>query len=290
MIEYLSDLLFCVAVEIGALLMVENILCIKKTNSGLGIRLLVEVPKSWPGEVLDFDDSDGIALLWGLKEGNDDLIIKYQREQQNFYFCDVGHFNRFYANYKVRYPDTFRDDFYWRISKNCFLNYDFQERPSDRWDKLGIQIHPWRESNRTNHILLCPGSSYQQKVMGNDDWEKDTIRKIKKITDRKIQVRKKPDKMTPRKSRDLKSDLKNAHIVIAQGSQAAVEAAIYGVPIIVDERSHAWMLGSINLNDIETPKMPDRRPGLYHIAYSQFTLNEVANGYAWEILDGNKQC
>ena len=57
------------------------------------------------------------------------------------------------------------------------------------------------------------------------------------------------------------------------------------MPIFCHEKSHMWMLGSTNLEEIETPKMPDRRPGLYHIAYSQFNMEEMRNGFMWDILE-----
>jgi hypothetical protein len=44
-------------------------------------------------------------------------------------------------------------------------------------------------------------------------------------------------------------------------------------------------LGLQDLSKIEEPVRPQREPILYSLAYNQFTPQEIASGYAKQILD-----
>jgi hypothetical protein len=43
-------------------------------------------------------------------------------------------------------------------------------------------------------------------------------------------------------------------------------------------------VGLTDLQAIESPLYPDRRPWLAHLAYSQFSLEEIASGAVWRLL------
>lgn len=221
--------------------------------------------------------NDGPWLMWGLM---DPIMMRtFEIVGVDYYYSDMGYFYR-------KTPAMKLEDSYWRLTKNAFLNYRFQERLSDRWDRLGITIHDWQPQHKDKHIILCDVSSAHKEYFGIPNWLEETHEKLSQLTDRHIIIRGKPRQAErDAGSPELRELLANAHAVVTLGSQAAVEAVIAGVPCFVHKESHAHMLGSTNINDIEAPLYPDRRPGLYHIAYSQFTVEELRNGYAWEIVN-----
>lgn len=241
------------------------------------------VAKSWPGTVYSVNSPKIVhpghpIMMWGLISNHVQEMLEYNKLLKPYYYVDMGYFRRLTPKMDLK-------DSYWRITRDSFVNHRFIERPGDRWDKLGIAVQDWKSTNNDKHIIICSGSRAHQTLMGDSDWVKNTVAHIKTITNRPIIIRSKPGKQ----ERDTGSPglvelFKNAHAVVTQASQAAVEAAIAGIPVFVHPNSHAWMLGSTDLNKIENPEYPDRRPGLYHIAYSQFTIEEIENGYMWSVV------
>ena len=60
--------------------------------------------------------------------------------------------------------------------------------PSDRWNKLNIDLKEWRKNNDNNHIIICgqiPWDASNQHIDINK-WLFETSNKIRLITKRKI--------------------------------------------------------------------------------------------------------
>jgi len=81
----------------------------------------------------------------------------------------------------------------------------------------------------------------------------------------------------------LMDAFKNAHCAITWNSNSAVEAAINGLPVFVfDEGSMAWAVAGHQLRlDLFRP---ERDVWLRHLAYCQWTVEELENGEAWKHL------
>ena len=81
-------------------------------------------------------------------------------------------------------------------------------------------------------------------------------------------------------------DLHGAWAVVVYNSNCAVDALIAGVPIVVRcPWASTIHMGIHDLAAIESPIYPDnRQPFLYALAERQWTLNEIAAGYAWKAL------
>lgn len=237
---------------------------------------------SWGG---DYEYCDNVTddknpwLLWGLVNQNPEMMLKFEAQNMLYYYSDMGYFYR-------KTPQMAVENSYWRVTKNAFVNYRFKDRPSDRWDNLKIDLNDWQQTNRDKHILVCDVSYAHKRYYSDISWLDNTLSKLLRLTGRPIITRYKPgQKERDAGSPGFKELLKNAHAVVTLSSQAAVEAAIAGVPCFVHEKSHAASLGCTDISRIESPEYPDRRPGLYHIAYSQFTPEELRNGYAWDIVN-----
>jgi hypothetical protein len=98
------------------------------------------------------------------------------------------------------------------------------------------------------------------------------------LTDRQIVVRFKNSK------RPLQQDLDGAHAVVANGTIAAVEAAILGYPVFDAPGSAAALVGQTDLTQIEHPVYPDREPWVRSLAYCQFSEAELVDGTLWKLL------
>lgn len=80
----------------------------------------------------------------------------------------------------------------------------------------------------------------------------------------------------------LDMDLADAECVVAHSSTASVEAVLFGVPTItLDRGAMSWPVTSHVVGDL---RMPDRTAWAHRLAYSQWSLDELASGEAWDHL------
>lgn len=83
----------------------------------------------------------------------------------------------------------------------------------------------------------------------------------------------------------LADDLTGAWAVVAFNSNAGVEATLAGIPAFAaDPGAMGYSILNHDLSTIESPAMPDRTGWLYDLAYTQWTLDEIAAGMAIEHL------
>jgi hypothetical protein len=76
--------------------------------------------------------------------------------------------------------------------------------------------------------------------------------------------------------------------VVGYSSNALVEAAMSDIPVIPLGHSATKSLYSYQLEDIEKIKpayQSDKQAWLNHLAYSQFTREELLSGLAWELIN-----
>jgi hypothetical protein len=177
-----------------------------------------------------------------------------------------------------------------RLSVNNFQNVDpIIDRPADRWEQLNIDQHSFKQGSTI--VIVPPDRKIVHTLeLGSDDqWINNTILKIKNFTDRPIKIRKRPE---PRADRLVSNTFKNfikddTFCVVGYSSNALVEAAMADIPVIPLGHSATKSLYSYQLEDIEKikPAYPsDKQAWLNHLAYSQFTRDELLSGYAWEII------
>ena len=177
-----------------------------------------------------------------------------------------------------------------RLSVNNFQNVDpIIDRPSDRWEQLNIDQHSFKQGSA---IVVVPPDRKIVHTLGlgsDDQWINDTVLKIKNFTDRPIKIRKRPE---PRADRIVSNTFKDfikddTFCVVGYSSNALVEAAMSDIPVIPLGHSATKSLYSYQLEDIEKikPAYPsDKQAWLNHLAYSQFTREELISGLAWELI------
>lgn len=178
---------------------------------------------------------------------------------------------------------------------NGRANYLNDQSPADRWEELGVSLSPWRETGR--HIVLCGQVPWDASVQHTDhaQWCRETVERLGTLTDRVIRFRPHPlqpdaidvSNLPVQVSLEvsLQEDLQDAWAVVTFNSNAGVEATLAGVPAFVaDEGGMGYSLLNKDLRLIESPCMPDRRQWLCDLAYTQWTLGEIASGQAMRHL------
>jgi hypothetical protein len=178
-----------------------------------------------------------------------------------------------------------------RLSVNNFQNVDtIIDRPSDRWERLQIAQYSFKQGSA---IVVVPPDRKIVNTLGlgsEDQWIDETIFKIKSFTDRTIKIRKRPE---PRADRIVSNTFKDfikddTFCVIGYSSNALVEAAMHDIPVIALGHSATKSLYDYQLADIEKIKpayLSDKQAWLNHLAYSQFTREELLSGVAWQLIN-----
>jgi hypothetical protein len=178
---------------------------------------------------------------------------------------------------------------------------------SDRLTKLKIKVQPWRPRTYQPKYVLILGqnaSSHQWRNMPNmQDWIEEVVTKIRTVTDRDIRIRPHPrsglqEKWTketihnyndvyfnqPRHvagtydDYDFEKQLSDAWCVVNWSSNPATQAVLNGVPVFTGTESLAAPVANLNLKRIEDPDMPDRQQWANNIAYTEWTIEEIAEG------------
>lgn len=148
----------------------------------------------------------------------------------------------------------------------------------------------WYERGRK--ILIVPPDEKTCDTYGlpkPEQWIQDIRSQIASYTDRPIELRQRPASRLVRNSSDRFVDAlrRDVNAVVVWSSNAGVEAAMHGIPVVVlGECGAASVAG--RLEDIDS--LPDLDHGriedwLRHLSYCQFTLKEMRNGVAWKILN-----
>ena len=170
---------------------------------------------------------------------------------------------------------------------------------SDRLTQLGINILPWTSTTPTKSIVICGQhqASHQWRNMPPmSDWILNTIQEIRQYTDRNIIVRAHPRYplnfnnavsnvtiSTPKRVSpihdvyDFDKEILNAHCVVNWSSNPAIEAVLNGVPVFTGPSSLAYPVANHSFETIETPSIPDRQQWANDLAYTEWTVEEIAN-------------
>lgn len=212
-----------------------------------------------------------IPIVWGVLRDSDRILAQAKAQQLYFFYIDHAYFQRGHGKS-------------YRITRNAYEAGPVRECPSDRADELQVPILPWRKSGR--NIIVCPPTEHFMEAHGCPDWLATTLEELRTVTDRPIIVREKPK--AGEQVQSLPEALATAHALVTHSSNVAIEAACLGTPVFVSGTSAAAPVGATDLGRIETPAYPDRRPWLSHLAYNQYSFDEIGDGRAWRMLLENE--
>ncbi len=180
----------------------------------------------------------------------------------------------------------------------------------DRWSELqqkfNISVKDWsRYGDNILFLLQKTGDSSLNRIYesGSDyiTWVEHTIKEIRKVSKRKIIIRKHPlttelflPKLLPRIQNidnieisdeiDLKTDFNRSWCAVSYNSTATVSSVLYGLPSITfDPSAAAWPVTCHNLKNIENLIIKyDRLPWLQRLSFSQWQHKEL-NQYVLDL-------
>lgn len=155
--------------------------------------------------------------------------------------------------------------------------------------------HLAKEWERFDGYWLIAGQVLgDQSLLGVDylEWLKTTITGLMRMG---VDVRFRPHPEAVRRGQDfpvpkslfssgtLERDLSEAACVVAYNSNATVDAVVAGIPAVTaDEGAMAWDVTAHHyLDEIITP---DRSEWFRRMAWTQWTMPEIASGEAWEVV------
>jgi len=169
-----------------------------------------------------------------------------------------------------------------------------------RLTNLGINIQDWKSIKSDSSIIICGQhqASHQWRNMPPmSDWISNTIEEIRLHTDRHINVRCHPrypfsfsstltnvTESIPKRIDivqdfyDFDSEISNAHCIVNWSSNPAIEAVLAGVPVFTGPDSLAYPVANHSFETIETPLMPNRQQWANDLAYTEWTVDEIAKG------------
>ena len=238
--------------------------------------------------VPDSMDAD-IAVIWsqlwaGKMRKNQLVWQHYRKHNLPVIVLEVGNLKR---------------DVTWRVGLNGINRSGYfgaVDQGPARAQQLGLELTPWRSAG--NYILICTQRADSEQWVNQpapEQWVSDIIKRIRCYTNRPIVVRPHPrfqfKKAWPDvamhqplkipntyDSYNFDSALDNAWAVVNWNSGPGVEAVMKGVPAFVGASSLAAPVANIDFSLVEQPLRPDRQQWLNDLAYTEWTVGEIAQG------------
>ena len=230
------------------------------------------------------------VLIRGISSGK--IADQVRALGQDYYFIETGYL----GNYPCENNRTGRK-IYHRIVKNAMQHSNIMDVPDDRWQDLvkfnpSLEYNGWRRTGSKILVVLSTEKPFQYYGQDKDAWLKKIVRTLKKHTDREIVFREKASR--GERTNDTIYDALNndVYALVTYNSVAAVEAIQAGIPAFALAPTAADPVGNKDLTKIEKPHMPDEsviQQWLNSIAYSQFSLDEIITGQAWQMVLENDQ-
>jgi hypothetical protein len=240
----------------------------------------------------DNDLNADVAVIWS--------VLWYGRMSKNKAVWD--HFTKQGKPIIVLEVGALKRNITWKVAVGGINNEAYfghtTNNDNARLTSLGITVQDWKDTKDTNSIIICGQhqASHQWRHMPPaSDWIANTIREIRQYTDRLIKVRSHPRhpfnfnnkwsnviESTPKRIDivqdfyDFGAELSNAHCVVNWSSNPAIEAALAGVPVFTGPDSLAHAVANHSFDTIETPIKPNRQQWANDLAYTEWTVDEIA--------------
>lgn len=229
-----------------------------------------------------------VAVFYGLHGALTRCMQDYSRDsKRRAVYIDLGYFGRreggkLFGYHKIavdaRHPTAY-----------------FQSTPHkpDRWSRFRMAIRPWRQPARGAPIILAGmgPKGAAAEGLGPLQWETEAVKTIRRYTNRPIIYRPKPNwegappvvgtQYTKPDAVKLDDQVRHSHAIVSHHSNTNVEGLILGIPSFT-MGGVATLMGLSDLSKIEEPLLPEgREQWLADLAYTQWSVQEMADGLAW---------
>lgn len=209
-------------------------------------------------------------IIAGLQFGALEVLQAVRAAGEPYIFADRAYFGGGYHSGRMR------------LTRNAY-QYNGVPRSRDgmRARVFGVRLEPWRL--RGDFVMVVPPSPQVEDLFGIA-WERDWMPRIRAASDLPIVVSQKSDRdVSP-----IAERLKACHAVVTWTSNVGVDAICAGVPVVCSPASAAWPMAQ-DINDVEillpyARRNMDRSEWLASLAWAQFTVNEIAGGFAQDVV------
>tara|TARA_B100000745_G_scaffold293563_1_gene235584 strand:- start:382 stop:1209 length:828 start_codon:yes stop_codon:yes gene_type:complete len=226
-------------------------------------------------------------IMYGILAGSGEVYKWCKKENKDFYFMDHGYFSNAH------------DHPHWlRITKNAHCQTKLIERPADRYEKyFKKDIKKWNKNGAK--ILILPPTNAIANFFNAEDWLDNTLKILRKNTDRELVVREKPynpgvgkDHVGATIKVDIQSNKTPGKInwseyfaCVTYNSNTIIESFVNGVPVFCDSKNcAATPIAETDFSKIEKPIYEDRVSLFSSLAYNNFSMEEMINETAWKLL------
>lgn len=211
---------------------------------------------------------------------------------QDYYFVETGYL----GNYPSANNCTGRK-IYHRIVKNDMQHRTVMDVPDDRWKDLvswnpALEYRGWREPGSKILVVVPSEKPFQFYGEDRNTWLEYVRTTLAKHTDREIVWREKAGRGERTNNTIYHALDDDIWALVTYNSIATVEAVASGIPAFGLAPTAADPVCSRDLTQIENPYRPDEQKvyaWLRSLAYSQFSLNEILTGQAWQMVLDNAQ-
>lgn len=207
-------------------------------------------------------DATGL-VFYGVTEGNVSQWRAALRGSVPWYYIDNSYF------------DCVRGVQY-RVTRNRIQHDGEGGSDGKRFDRLGLSIEAPRDPFAEGYVLCVPQSEQFMRLVieYRGDWIEDRKQHLGPAVFRTRDWS--PDKLTIQ--RTLPQDLEGARMVLTHSSAAAVSAVLRGIVSLVSPYSCAFRQATIH-------PAAERRRWASVLADNQWTISEMQNGKAWEMIN-----
>jgi len=186
----------------------------------------------------------------------DNSLKRHTEEKLDFIYLDHSYFKRGWVKQNFR------------ACRNWVHQTSIVKRPDDRLKRFDVQILPWRKTG--NKVCVIPNTEAQKQALGGQGWVEATVKRLKEVTDRPVEVRGK-DHGEP-----FIQYLHDVWAVVTWGSVAGVEAALYGIPVFAEPTCPAHPVSAGPIEKIDTPEYAENRhEWACSLAYASWHWKEV---------------
>ena len=178
------------------------------------------------------------------------------------------------------------------LDDNNRAQYGNDNSPSDRWLLHDYQslLNKWSGGGYVLLTLQAPWDA----VFRTTNTNYDDI--AKQITDTGFDLRIRPHptfkravvegyEMIDLSKESIYESCKNALATVTVTSTTSIDSIFAGTPVVtLDDRCIARSVSMHSINDLKNITYPDVEQWTYNLAYCQWSLEEMANGKAWNYL------
>ena len=188
---------------------------------------------------------------------------------------DHGYFKQSERTFQNNKTSVVTLDGYFRIVFNNFIHDGSGNNSYDRLNKLNLKFEEKKKNGE--YIILSEPSDAMKNFYNVNSWVDETTKLITNFSDRELIIHNKFSK------KPLDHLLKNAWAFVSLQSTAGFKAMIQGVPAYFTDSSLK------NISNIEEIEKNEINYSIFNnLAYSQWTLEEIKSGEAWQYLSKDK--